>query len=53
MDVGYAEGTVDIKDYIDASLYEEALDSLLEEDPENEIYLELKEESEASNFFTE
>ena len=53
VDVGYAEGTVDIKDYIDASLYEEALDSLLEEDPENEIYLELKEESEASNFFTE
>ena len=52
VDVDYAQGSVDIRDYIDPTLYRDALDELLEEDPENEIYLSLKEESEATNFFS-
>lgn len=50
VDIGYSEGNVDIKDYIDASVYIDALNELLEEDPDNEIYLELKAESDATNF---
>lgn len=51
VDVNYAEGSVDIKEYIDPTVYQDALAQLLEEDPENEIYLKLKEESDATNFF--
>lgn len=50
VDIGYTEGNVDIADYIDASLYIEALDELLAEDPDNEIYLALKAESDATNY---
>jgi NitT/TauT family transport system substrate-binding protein len=50
VDTGYAEGNVDISDYIDTSLYIEALDELLAEDPDNEVYLELKAESDATNY---
>lgn len=49
VDIGYIEGNVDIKDYIDTSLYIEALEQLLEENPDNEVYKELWEESEATN----
>lgn len=49
VDIGYSEGNVDIADYIDASLYEEALAQLLEEDPDNEIYQSLQADSEATN----
>ncbi len=42
VDIGYAEGNVDISQYIDSSLYEEALNELLEEEPDNEVYQALK-----------
>lgn len=49
VDIGYTEGNVDITDYIDASVFIDALDELLAEDPDNEVYLELKAESDATN----
>lgn len=49
-DIGYAQGTVDMHDYIDASVYIDALDELLAEDPDNEVYKELKAESDATNY---
>lgn len=49
-DIGYAQGTVDLHDYIDASVYIDALNELLEENPDNEIYKELKAESDATNY---
>lgn len=49
VDIGYIDGNVDISQYIDASLYIEALEQLLEEDPDNEVYKALWEESEATN----
>ncbi|MCC8162558.1 MAG: ABC transporter substrate-binding protein [Lachnospiraceae bacterium] len=49
VDIGYSEGNVDITDYIDASVYEDALNELLEEEPDNEIYLELLADDEATN----
>lgn len=49
VDIGYASGAVNISDYIDTSIYEEALEQLLEEDPTNAVYLELKKESDATN----
>lgn len=49
-DIGYAQGTVDLHDYIDASVYIDALNELLAEDPDNEIYKELKAESDATNY---
>lgn len=49
-DIDYADGAVDIADYIDASVYIDALNELLEEDPTNEVYLELKAESDATNY---
>ncbi len=49
-DIGYAQGTVDLHDYIDASVYIDALDELLAEDPDNEVYKELKAESDANNY---
>lgn len=48
-DVGYAQGTVDLHDYIDATVYRDALNELLEEDPDNAIYLALKAEAQATN----
>lgn len=50
VNIGYADGNVDITDYIDATLFEEALDELLEEYPDNEVYKALKEESDRTNF---
>lgn len=49
VDIGYSKGTVDIADYIDTSIFEDALNELLEEDPDNEVYLALKAESDATN----
>ena len=48
--IGYAEGNVNINDYIDSSLFEEALNELLDEDPNNEIYQGLKQDFEATLF---
>ena len=50
VDIGYSEGNVDIKDYIDATVYQDALAELLEEDPTNEIYLELQADDKATNY---
>lgn len=49
VDIGYTEGNVNIEDYIDVTVFEDALNELLEEDPDNEVYLELKAESDATN----
>lgn len=49
VDIGYSEGNVDIKDYIDATVFEDALDELLEEEPDNAVYQELKADDEATN----
>lgn len=49
VDIGYSEGNVNIEDYIDATVYQDALAELLTEEPDNEIYLELKAESEMTN----
>lgn len=46
--IGYAKGTVDIDDHIDTSVFKEALDSLLAEEPEDPSFLELKQEFDAS-----
>lgn len=50
VDIGYANGGVDLDEHIDTSLFLEALDELLEENPDDEIYLALKERSDATNF---
>lgn len=49
VDIGYSDGNVDINDYIDTSLYTEALEQLLEEYPDSQIYKDLWEESESTN----
>lgn len=49
VDIGYIEGNVNIEDHIDVTVYEDALNELLEEDPDNEVYLALKAESEVTN----
>ncbi len=49
VEVGYADGAVNIEDYIDTSVYEDALNELLEEDPDNEVYQTLLEESNETN----
>lgn len=49
VDIGYTGGNVDITNYIDTSVFEDALAELLAEDPDNEIYKELKAESDATN----
>ena len=49
VDIGYSTGSVNIDDYIDTSVFEDALNELLEEDPDNELYKALKEESDATN----
>lgn len=50
VDVGYTSGSVDIKDYIDATVFQDALNELLAEDPDNEVYLALQEEDAATNY---
>ncbi len=42
VDIGYSEGNVDMKDYIDPTVFEDALNELLQEEPDNEVYLELQ-----------
>lgn len=49
VEIGYAKGGVDFSQHVDASLYEEALDELLKEDPDNAVYKQLKTESDATN----
>ena len=40
--VGYIEGKIDIKNHIDTSLYREALESLLKEEPNDPTWLKFK-----------
>ena len=40
--VGYIEGKIDIKDHLDISLYREALESLLKEEPNDPTWLKFK-----------
>ena len=49
VDIGYSEGNVDIKDYIDPTVFEDALNELLQEEPDNEVYLELQAADQATN----
>lgn len=49
IDIGYVDGNVNVNDYIDTTLYEEALAQLIEENPDNQIYQDLLAESEATN----
>ncbi len=49
VDIGYASGNVDITEYIDPTVFEDALNELLEEEPDNEVYLALKADDEATN----
>lgn len=49
VEIGYIDKNVEIEDYIDTSIYTDALDELLAADPENEVYLELKKESDETN----
>ena len=49
VDIGYANGGINIDDYIDVSVYEDALDQLIAEYPDNQLYQQLKAESEETN----
>lgn len=49
VDIGYSEGNVDMKDYIDPTVFEDALNELLQKDPDNEVYLQLQAEDQATN----
>lgn len=49
VDIGYSEGNVDMKNYIDPTVFEDALNELLQEDPDNEVYLQLQAEDQATN----
>lgn len=49
VEIGYAQGGIDFSEHVDASLYIEALDELLEEEPDNEVYKQLKTESDQNN----
>ncbi len=49
VDIGYSKGNVNIDDYIDTSVFEDALEELLKADPENKTYQALKAESESTN----
>lgn len=49
VDIGYSKGAVDINDYIDTSLYTEALQELIDENPDSQVYKDLWEESESTN----
>jgi len=43
--IGYAKGTANVDDHIDTSIFKEALDSLLAEEPNDPSFLELKQKS--------
>ena len=49
VEIGYAQGGIDFSEHIDPSLYIEALDELLAEEPDNAVYKQLKEESDKNN----
>ncbi len=49
VNVGYIEGNVNIDDYIDTTIYEDALNELIKEDPDNDIYNELMNEFKETN----
>ncbi|MBR6238083.1 MAG: ABC transporter substrate-binding protein [Lachnospiraceae bacterium] len=49
VEIGYAQGGIDFSEHVDASLYIEALDELLAEEPDNEVYKQLKTESDQNN----
>ena len=49
VNIGYAKGSVNIADYIDTTIFEDAITQILEENPEDEIYKELYEEFKATN----
>ena len=38
-----------MKEYIEPTVFEGALDELLQEDPDNEVYLQLQAEDQATN----
>ena len=46
--IGYAKGAADVDAHIDTSIFKEALDSLLAEEPEDASFLELKKQFEES-----
>jgi NitT/TauT family transport system substrate-binding protein len=47
--VGYIEGKIDIKKQIDVSLYREALESLLKEEPNDPTWLKFRADYEKNN----
>ncbi|MEL7622841.1 MAG: ABC transporter substrate-binding protein [Clostridiales bacterium] len=49
VDVKYAKGNVAIEDHTDTSLFRDALDSLIAENPDDTVYLELRDIYEATN----
>ena len=49
VEIGYIDKNVDIADHIDTSVYIDALNELLEEDPDNAVYKQLKADSDATN----
>ena len=49
VEVGFADGSINVDDYIDTTIYKDALDSLLKEEPDDAIYKELLEEYEKNN----
>lgn len=49
VDVKYAKGNVAIEDHTDTSLFRDALDSLIAENPDDAVYLELRDIYEATN----
>lgn len=48
-EVGFADGSINVDDYIDTTIYKDALDSLLKEEPDDEVYKELLAEYEKND----
>lgn len=44
----FAEGSIDVKKYIDISIYKDAIESLMKEEPDDEVYNELYNEFNSS-----
>lgn len=49
VDINYAKGNVEIEDHTDTTLFKEALDSLIKENPDDAVYLELRDVYETTN----
>ena len=49
VEAGFAEGKINVDDFIDTTIYKEALDSLLKEEPEDPVFKQLLEEYEKNN----